>query len=88
MTEEEYFDLVDESGRMSRLDKDGAINAGLAPILQRIGANAESWPDTITRFGHKFSLVAGLPTSLRNFADELGRRWFKGVTAAQLAFST
>jgi REP element-mobilizing transposase RayT len=88
ITETEYFDLVDKSGRMSRLDKEGAINAGLAHILQRIGANAEYWPETITCFGHKFSLVAGLPASLRNFADALGRRWFRGATAARLAFST
>jgi hypothetical protein len=88
MTEVEYFDLVDKSGRMSRLDKKGTINAGLLPILQRIGANAELWPETITCFGQNFSLVAGLPASLHSFADELGKRWFKGITAAQLAFST
>jgi len=88
MTAAEYFDLVDKSGRISRLDKEGSVNAGLTPILQRIGANAESWPETITCFGQKFSLVAGPPTSLRNFADEIGKRWFKDVTASQLAFST
>jgi hypothetical protein len=51
MTAAEYFDLVDKSGRMIRTDKRGAINAELAPILLRIGANPEAWHETISRFG-------------------------------------
>ena len=86
MTMEEYFDLVDKSGRMIRVDKRGAIESDLRPILLRIGANPQEWAETISSFGDKFSLVAGLLSSLRNFADELGRRWFKGVSAAQVAF--
>ena len=79
MTAAEYFDLVDKSGRMIRSDKRGAIDADLAPILLRIGANPEAWLDTISRFGSKFRLAAGLLSNLRNFADQLGRRWLKGV---------
>ena len=83
----EYFDLVDKSGRMVRLDKRGVIDTDLAPILQRIGANPQAWAETISSFGSKFSLVAGLASNLRSFADRLGRRWFKGLTAAQEAFA-
>jgi REP element-mobilizing transposase RayT len=86
MAAAEYFDLVDKSGRTIRGDKRGAIDAGLAPILLRIGANPEAWPDTISRFGCKFHLVAGLLPNLRRFADQLGRRWFKGVASARTAF--
>ena len=88
MTAAEYFDLVDKSGRMMRSDKRGAIDADLAPILLRIGANPEAWIDTISRFGSKFRLAAGLLSSLRNFADQLGRRWLKGVAAARAAFAS
>jgi REP element-mobilizing transposase RayT len=87
ITAAEYFDLVDKSGRTMRADKRGSINAELAPILLRIGANPEAWPDTVSRFGRKFHLVAGLVSNLRRFADQLGRRWFKGVTSAQTAFA-
>jgi len=38
MTAAEYFDLWDKSGRMTRSNKRGAIDADLAPILLRIGA--------------------------------------------------
>jgi len=88
ITAAEYFDLVDKSGRMTRLDKRGIIDTDLAPILLRIGANPEAWLETITRFGSKFRLAAGLLSSLRDFADQIGRRWLKGVATARTAFAT
>jgi len=87
MTEAEYFDLVDKSGRMIRSDRRGAINAEMAPVLLRIGANPKAWPETVSSFGRRFHLVAGLVSNLRNFADQLGRRCFKGIGAARVAFA-
>lgn len=87
MTAPEYFDLVDKSGRMTRSDKRGAIDAELAPILLRIGANPDAWIETISRFGSKFTLASGLLSNLRNFADRIGRQWLKGITAARSAFA-
>jgi REP element-mobilizing transposase RayT len=86
MTTAEYIDLVDRSGRILRSDKRGVMDAELAPILLRIGANPAAWPDTITCFGSRFRLAAGLLVNLRNFADQLGRRWLTGVAAARAAF--
>jgi hypothetical protein len=88
MTTAEYFDLVDMSGRLVRSDKRGAIDADLAPILLRIGAKPEEWLDTISRFGSKFCLAAGLLSNLRKFAEQLGRRWLKGVATARAAFAS
>jgi len=87
MTEEEYFDLVDRSGRMIRSDKQGSIDADLAPILQRIGARPEAWVETVSHFEDKFRLVAGLIGNLRMFADQIGRRWFAGISAARASFT-
>jgi hypothetical protein len=87
MTAAEYFDLVDKSGRMTRSDKRGAMDADLAPILLRIGANPDAWRETVTCFGAKFRLAAGLLTNLRKFADQLGRRWLMGATSARAAFA-
>jgi hypothetical protein len=88
MTSAEYFDLVDMSGRMTRSDKLGAIDADLTPILLRIGANPEAWLETISRFGSRFRLAAGQLFNLRKFADQLGMRWLKGVAAARSAFAS
>ena len=87
MTTAEYFALVDMSGRIMRSDKRSSIDADLAPILLRIGANPEAWLDIISRFGSRFRLAAGLLSNLRSFADQLGRRWLKGVASARVAFA-
>ena len=87
MTASEYIDLVDKSGRMIRSDKGGAIEGKLRPILLRIGVNPQAWTETVSDFGNKFGLVAGMLFNLRNFADQLGRRWFKGVGASRAAFT-
>jgi hypothetical protein len=48
----------------------------------------EAWPDTVSRFGSRFRLAAGMAASLRSFADHLGRRWLQGVAAARAAFAS
>ena len=88
ITAVEYFALVEQSGRLRRSEKPGAIDAELVPILLRIGANPEAWPDTVSRFGSKFRLAAGLLSSLREFAEQLGRRWLKGIASARAAFAS
>lgn len=88
MATAEYLDLVDRSGRMIRADKRGAIDADLRPILLRLGAKPEQWKETISRFDEKFSLAAGLVVNLRKFAEQLGKRWFKGMAAARTAFDS
>ena len=82
----EYF-ICDKSGRILRSDKRGAIDAGLAPILLRISARPEAWIDTVSLFASKFRLAAGLVSSLRSFADQLGRHWLTGVAAARASFA-
>jgi putative transposase len=87
MTPAEYFDLVDRSGRMIQTGKKGAIDADLAPILHRLGADPNGWPDTVAHFGDRFRLVVGKIPSLREFADRVSRRWFTGIAAARTAFT-
>ncbi len=84
----EYLDLVDKSGRLLKSGKRGAIDADLAPILLRIGLKPDAWLDTITRFESRFRLAAGLLSSLRSFADQIGKHWLTGLTAARAAFVT
>ena len=86
MTAAEYIDLVDRSGRLMRSDKRGAMDADLAPVLLRIGARPDAWLETVTGFGSKFRLAAGLLANLRHFADQLGRCWLQGTAAARVAF--
>ncbi len=88
MTAVEYFELVDRSGRLIRSDKHGAIDAGIVPILIRIGARPEMWLKTISHFESKFYLAAGMLDTLRRFAAQIGRKWLKGVTIARTVFAS
>ena len=88
MTAMEYIDLVDQSGRIMRTGKRGAIEADLAPILVRIGVNPGRWVETVSGFGDNFSLVAGMVLNLRNYAEHFGRRWFRGIGASRAAFAS
>ncbi len=86
MTALEYFDLVDKSGRIARPNKRGAIEADLAPILLRIGVNPDAWFETVSSFGSRFRIAAGLAKNLRAFANRLGQRWLQGLAMARVAF--
>jgi len=88
MTETDYFELVDRTGRILKSGKRGAIDPDLAPILRRIGAHPDAWIKTVSGFGSSFHLAAGLMSSLRNYAELLGRRWFVGLSAARAAFES
>ena len=86
ISEEQYLDLVDKSGREIRAGKRGSIHPDLAPILLRIGAKPESWVDTVSRFEEKFRVAAGTQSSLKKFADKIGVRWLVGGPKARSAF--
>lgn len=87
ITEAQYIDLVDRSGRILRSGIRGAIDADLAPILLRMGIRPEEWIDTVSRFESRFQFAAGLLSSLRGFADRFGKKWIKGLSAARIAFA-
>jgi hypothetical protein len=72
ISETQYFELVDQSGRILRQNKRGSINPDLAPILSRIGAKPEAWIDTISLFGSKFHVAARRHSNLRNLPIRLG----------------
>jgi len=86
MTEAEYFDPADRSGRLVRSDKRGSIDSDLEPVLQRLGIKPEAWADTVSGFEDKFGLAAGLFSNLRDFAKRTGRQWLSGYSSAQTSF--
>ncbi|MBV1872356.1 MAG: hypothetical protein KUG83_07390 [Gammaproteobacteria bacterium] len=53
---QDYFEVVDWTGRSLREDKRGAIDEQLPPILQCLGIKPENWIDFVSRF-HKYFLM-------------------------------
>ncbi|MEM7432080.1 MAG: transposase [Pseudomonadota bacterium] len=50
MRENEYFKLVDATGRIAQHGKRGVINASLEPILDRLGLSPDEWLVASTEF--------------------------------------
>ena len=78
--------LVDWTGRQVRGDKSGAIPSHLAPILDRLQINDETWLESIKTFGQHFHRAAGSVASIMRAAEQAGRRWFRGIGFARSAF--
>jgi REP element-mobilizing transposase RayT len=81
-----YLSLLDWTGRELRAGKRGTIPGQLAPILERLGLNGEAWVETVRHFGRWFKRAVGRGDALAEMALRVGRRWFQGKLAAQIAF--
>ncbi len=54
-----------------------------AAILQRLGAETESWIDKVRRFRRHFFDYAGPPEAMERCSLTLGRRWLRSVGASR-----
>ena len=84
----DYLELVDWSGRAIARGKRGAIDTNLPPILKRLKLRPEAYlrfirRDPETRFGH----FIGAVESMKSLAQQFGKRFLKGQTAAAALFS-
>jgi REP element-mobilizing transposase RayT len=84
---EDYFTLLDWTGRKVVEGKKGSIPRDMAPLLERMELNTENWFETVQHFGSRFYHIAGPVKILANAATRLGLKWMKGKTGAKAAFS-
>ena len=73
-----YLELLDWTGRQLRSNKCGAIPAQVAPILKRLGIQAEGWLKLTSQFSRLFKRAAGTSISLAAEADRRGQQWMQG----------
>ena len=79
----DYLQLVDWSGRMTRADKPGAINARLPSVLVRLQIDPDAWTMAMRTGGIRFGRALGRLEQLRSHAQRLGQSWIRGLRAAQ-----
>lgn len=72
-----YLELLDWTGREIRRDKRESIPGHLAPILKRLGLDANGWCDLIVKFGRSFKRAVGTAEHLRQEAARRGQRWLQ-----------
>jgi REP element-mobilizing transposase RayT len=77
----DYLRLVDWTGRAIREDKKGAIPNDLAPILERIGLNADAWLKSVSHYSKNYYSVLGAIDRVKAFAQVQKKSWHRGQRA-------
>ncbi len=81
--EEDYFRLLDWTGRAIRDDKKGSIPEDLARIMERLKLNPESWLTSIKNYNRDYFTAVGAIDRIRAYAQTLQKCWFQGQSAAK-----
>lgn len=71
---QDYLTLVDDTGRLLRDDKRGAIRPGSAHILERLNLPLESWLKITHEFKHLFTGPVGTLEDLTRYCAHLGKK--------------
>ncbi|MEW8328583.1 MAG: alpha-amylase family glycosyl hydrolase [Candidatus Thiodiazotropha sp.] len=79
----DYLRLVDWTGCAIRDDKKGSIPADLAPVLQRLGLNPDTWLTSVKHYNRHYYSVLGAIDRIKAYAEVQKKCWHRGQKAAQ-----
>ena len=85
---QDYLTLVDETGRIIRTDKRGAISQKSERILARLHINEESWLKLTTDFECIFTGAVGTAEHLSEFTEHVGLQRTHGIINAQACLNS
>ena len=85
---QEYFTLIDWTGRTIKHNKRGAIPANILPILERLQVNESEWVNTVNHFGRRFYRVIGPIEAVRKIGKRINHRWLKGLLQCEKLYKT
>lgn len=80
-----YLELLDWTGRQLHGDKRGSIPDHLAPILQRLGIQSNSWCELVRKFGRLFKRAAGSAESISKEAHRRRQNWMQAPGVCYLS---
>jgi hypothetical protein len=75
----DYYSLVDLTGRAIISNKRGYIPEKLAPILNRLNLNSDTWLDELNQFKIKGHTAVGTIQQLKNFCKSVRKKWRNGI---------
>lgn len=70
----DYLELVDDTGRIIRSDKRGAISENSAKLLARLNIPHDNWLKLTTEFGKLFRGPVGTLQELTDYCEHLEKR--------------
>ncbi|MCT8987496.1 transposase [Shewanella phaeophyticola] len=79
----DYIKLVDDTGRIIREDKHGAISSSSQDILNRLNIPADNWLKITTEFGILFKGAVGALPALTEYCEHLERKRRQGASNCQ-----
>ncbi len=79
--------LLDWTGRHLARGKRAAIPSQLAPILERLRINGQTWLEAVEHFDRWFGHVVARVDRIGEKAAAIGRHWLYGTRAAAQAFT-
>lgn len=79
MSLDEYLTVVDQTGRVVRGDREGAIPSELATILARLDVDVQRWVTVMSGLPRLFGTVVGGAVSRAAEAARRGMRWVRDV---------
>ena len=79
ITNAQYVELVDWSGRIDRWDKIGHITGPPPAWLRRKRSAPAAWLIMATSVEQVFGAAVGDVQALKEFAERTGRRWVRGI---------
>ena len=82
----DYLQLVEWTGQAIVHPDKAAIPANITPILDRLNLQQHHWLKHITQFHKHYIHAVGSIERVRQFAEQLKRRCFRGIQAAQVFY--
>lgn len=82
----DYLELVDNTGRVLRNNKRGAISASSEKILSRLDVDEDQWLEMAENFEECFSSFVGGESSLRMACDHFQYQRPPGLATCKLMF--
>jgi len=83
---EDYFELVDWTGRAIRDDKRGYIASHQPKILERLGIDGEAFINYADRLLKQFGSAVGAPQSMVDLCARRQTRYLRGMRTARRIF--
>lgn len=80
---EDYFELIEATGRIVREDKTGFLSEESPKILQRFGVKPEYWLKHVKFFNLNYSFCVGRLDNMRDFVSSCQRGLGKGAAASK-----
>ncbi len=87
ITQADYFELVEWTGRAVQGDNRGAIPQSVLPVLEQLGVNELNWVNNTQHFELRFRRGLGKLGQLQRFASRMGQRWIQGQAQAVTFYS-